>query len=93
MSEQIATYELRIAQEFIEGLSRIYSERLLGQIRDILETLQVTPEIGSAHVRDSLTARFGEGIRKISVSVFVIVYRIDCSVVDVLALVYGPTIR
>ena len=93
MHEHENRYQLRIAREFIEGLSIVYSERLLTQIRGILETLQVAPEIGSAHVRDSLIARYGTGIRKIPVSTFVIVYRIVGETVDVLALVYGPRIR
>lgn len=93
MPEAEAHYRLRIAREFIEGLSTIYSERLLTQIRGILETLQITPEIGSAHVRESLTQRYGSGLRKIAVSTFIIVYRFDGQTVDVLALVYGPRVQ
>ena len=86
-------FELKITREFIEGLATVCSERLLGQIRGILETLTITTEIGSTHVRTCLTEQYGPGIRKIPVSTFVIVFRIIGSSVEVLALVYGPTIR
>ena len=85
-------YTMRIADEFIEDLAKIYSVRLLNHIRMILEMLEVGPEIGSSFVRTSLTKRFGLGIRKIPVSTFVIVYRFDGTTIDVLALVYGPSI-
>ena len=48
--------------------------------------------MGSTDVRDSLIRQYGVGLRKLSVSTFVIVYRFDDEVVDVLALEYGPHI-
>lgn len=91
-SEQSA-YTLRLADEFTYGLAGIYSERLLGQIRSILETLRHFPDLGSAEIRPSLKERYGEGIRKIPVPTFVIVYRRNGEFIDVLALVYGRAIR
>lgn len=84
--------ELRIADEFTFSLAGIYSERLLDHIRNILGLLRDNPELGSRNVRQSLIDRYGEGIRKIPVSTFVIVYRITEDHVDILALVYGPSI-
>ena len=84
--------KLRIADEFTYALASIYSQRLLDHIRNLLSLLSDNPELGSSHVRQSLVDRYGVGIRKIPVSTFVIVYRIADDSVDVLALVYGPSI-
>ncbi|HJA29500.1 type II toxin-antitoxin system RelE/ParE family toxin [Thermophilibacter provencensis] len=84
--------ELRISEEFSAGLADIYSERVLGRIWDALNNLQSFPEMGSARVRRCLTDQYGEELRQIPISTFLIVYRYDGRVVDVLALVYGPSV-
>ena len=84
--------KLRIADEFVNALAGIYSQRVLDHIRNLLSLLTDNPELGSANVRQSLVDRYGEGIRKLPVSTFVIVYRISGNHIDVLALVYGPAI-
>lgn len=84
--------QLRIADEFSAGLAQIYSEKLLKRIRQTLQTLVELPEIGSANVRQSLVDRYGPGLRKIPVSTFVIVYHFENNTIDVLALVYGPSV-
>ena len=83
---------LRIADEFVYALADVYSERVLGQIRKLLELLPDNPEMGSADVRESLLRVYGPNLRKQPVSTFVIVYRYEQDTVDVLALVYGPTV-
>jgi plasmid stabilization system protein ParE len=83
---------LRIADEFTYALAGIYSERLLAQLKHVLSLLPDNPELGSANVRQSLADRYGSGIRKIPVSTFVVVYRVSDEFVDILALVYGPSI-
>lgn len=93
MPEAADGVPLRIADEFVEGLAGIYSPQLLERIRRMLETLRQSPEIGSPNVRQSLIAQYGEDLRKIPVSTFVIVYRFDGETVDVLSLLYGPAIR
>ena len=50
------------------------------------------PQMGSPLVRRCLSEAYGEGIRQIAVSTYLIVYRYDGDSVDVLALVYGPTV-
>lgn len=84
--------ELRIADEFIDALSEIYSERVLERIKAALNNLQDFPEMGSPRVRPCLKSIFGDGIRQIPISTFLIVYRYDGETVDVLALVYGSTV-
>ena len=88
--EQI--YPIRLTEEFIEGLAQVWSPRVLSHIKGLIEILPQNPEIGSSRVRASLRRRFGENLRKLPVSTFVIVYRFDGRMVDVLALVYGPSI-
>ena len=84
--------QLRIAEEFSAALAQIYSDKLLARIRKNVEALAELPEIGSTNVRKSLTDLYGPNIRKIPISTFVIIYRYENNIVDILALVYGPTI-
>lgn len=84
--------QLRIADEFLEGLADVYSDRVLARVRMALEGLRVFPEMGSPLVRRSVVNLYGEGLRQIPISSFLIVYRYDGEFVDVLALVYGPSV-
>lgn len=84
--------ELRIAEEFSAGLAKIYSTRLLDRIERAVRSLAEFPEMGSPLVRRSVTDRYGEDLRQIPVSTFLLVYRYDGRTVGVLALVYGPTV-
>ena len=84
--------ELRVSDEFVAALAEVYSDRVLSRIRDALSNLGAFPEMGSANVRSCLRNRYGDGLRQIPISTFLIVYRYDGSSVDVLALVYGPSV-
>lgn len=84
--------ELRISEEFSASLADIYSERVLRRIWYALNNLRSFPEMGSARVRRCLTDQYGEELRQIPISTFLIVYRYDGRIVDVLALVYGPSV-
>ena len=84
---------VRNADEFVYDLAEVFSRRVLDQVRKNVELLAYFPELGSANVRESLVERYGPHLRKIAISTFVIVYRYENDVVDVLALVYGPSIR
>ena len=85
--------ELRIADEFIYGLSEIRSETLRERIRNLIRSIEQFPEMGSPDVRHSLVERYGDGLRKVAVSTFVIIYRVTDDAIDILALVAGPTVR
>lgn len=85
-------YPIRIADEFIEGLAHVWSHRVLDHIKSLINLLATDPELGSTQVRASLVRRYGANLRKLTVSTFVIIYRFDGSVIDVLALVYGPSV-
>ncbi len=84
--------KLRIADEFSAGLADIYSTRVLDRIERAVRSLMDFPEMGSPHVRRSLVAQYGEGLRQIPVATFLIIYRYDGKTVDILALVYGPRV-
>lgn len=86
------TYPIRLTDEFVEGLAHVWSPRVLDHIRGLIALLPTNPKIGSPRVRRSLRARYGENLRKLTVSTFVIVYRFDGETIDVLALVYGPSV-
>ena len=83
---------IRLSEEFIEGLSRVWSVRVLDHIQNLVSLLPANPELGSPVIRESLIRRYGTSLRKLNVSTFVIVYRFQDGVADVLAIVYGPRI-
>lgn len=85
-------YPIRFSEESVEGLAQVWSPRVLGHVRGLVELLPTNPELGSPRVRDSLHERYGDGLRKLTISTFVIVYRFDGKTIDVLALVYGPSV-
>lgn len=58
------TYPIRIAEEFIDALSCIYSERVLAQIKNLVSLLAVTPEIGSSQVRPALSRLYGPNLQQ-----------------------------
>ena len=87
--------EVVYADEFVEGVSRIWSNRVLDDLNARLEAIERFPELGSTNVRPSLVERFGPGLRKYPVSSFVIVYRYlpERERLEFLALPNGRTVR
>lgn len=83
---------LHITDELIDGLTQIYSERMFARIKGILNSLMELPQMGSPSARRCLIEAYSEGIRQVPVSTYLIIYRYDGDSVDVLALVYGPTV-
>lgn len=84
--------ELRIAEEFSDGVAEIYSSRMLERVERAVRNLAEFPEMGSPLVRSSLLDQYGEGLRQVPIATFLIVYRYDGRTVDVLALVPGPSV-
>lgn len=84
--------ELRIADEFTDALAEISSDALPSRIYSAASSLAAFPDSGSPLVRKSLVERYGEDIRQLAVSRFAIAHRHVGDTVDVLALVYGPSI-
>lgn len=83
---------LRIAEEFSASLAEIWSDRMLERIERAVRNLGDYPEMGSPLVRRSLVGQYGDSLRQIPIATFLIVYRYDGQTVDVLALVYGPSV-
>ena len=89
----MAHRELRLSQNFIEDLQQIYSPKVLGLIKNVLRDLLVYPEMGAQSARPSLVERFGPNIRKVPISTFVLLHRLQGShdeIIEVLGLIYGP---
>lgn len=84
--------ELRITEEFSAALAEIYSTRVLSRIESAVRSLAQFPEMGSPRVRRCLVEQYGDNLRQVPVSTFLVVYRYDEKTVDVLALVYGPAV-
>lgn len=84
--------ELRIAEEFSAALAEIYSTRVLSRIESAVRSLAQFPEMGSPRIRRCLVEQYGDNLRQVPVSTFLVVYRYDEKTVDVLALVYGPAV-
>lgn len=82
--------EVRIASRFRDDLSIVESNRVLVNILDTIDVLQVIPSLGSTVVPKSITAQFGENVRKIPVSPFdiITVYYPEKDRVEVLGLIH-----
>ncbi len=77
---------------FAEQLHEVFSKTAYQKIRRRILTLAQFPSIGSPIPRASLVERFGSGIRISPVAGFVIIYRENDDSIELLALVFGPTI-
>ncbi len=83
---------LRITDEFNAGLAEVQSDKALARIYDLITLLSKYPDYGSPEARRPLSRRYGAGLRKIVAAPYVIVYRHADDAVEVLALVYGPSV-
>ena len=87
--------KLALSDTFVSQRNDISVERTRAKIDKALRMLAGMPELGSRQVPLSAKARFGAGIRKLSISPYLIVYRYDrpSDVVFVYCLLYVPAIR
>lgn len=83
------------ADEFIDGVASIYSDRVLRELDSRLNSIRTFPLIGSNNLRPSLSELYGEDILKFPLSPFVIVYRYKEKegLVEFLALPYEKSIQ
>lgn len=77
------------ANQYLDAVAAIYSERVLLKILSLMRTLEEAPEIGSKNVPASIKEEFGNTVYKIPVASFDIVYQYhrQQDTVHVLALV------
>ncbi|MCH4213629.1 MAG: type II toxin-antitoxin system RelE/ParE family toxin [Atopobiaceae bacterium] len=74
-------------------MADVSSDRILERLLESVHGLSVFPEMGSRLIRETVIERFGEDIRKLVVSPFVIIYRYDGNQVVLLDVLYGPRVR
>jgi plasmid stabilization system protein ParE len=84
--------DIRYSERSIKDVAAIYSSKVQKELDSVLQSLEKFPELGSSQVRNSLKAVFESDLRKMPVSNFLIIYRYTEQTVDILALVYGPTV-
>lgn len=65
---------VQYSSEFAVGLSEISSSRLENEILNVLDSLQLFGECGSPLVPDSIRRNYGDGVRKIAINPFDLIY-------------------
>ena len=65
------------SERYFEDLEQVYSQRVEGKIRKIVDLLSYTPEIGSKLLPKSIREEFGEDVLKFVVDPFDLIYRYD----------------
>lgn len=65
---------LEFSERFAEDLSRIETAKLEARILATLDNLELFGEFGSALLPDSIKSEFGEGVRKVAVNPFDLIY-------------------
>lgn len=81
---------LEFSEHFVDDLSLIKSSRIESQILNTLSNLEVFGELGSPLIPDSIKHAFGDGVRKIAINPFDLIYTYyaDLDLVRVEALVH-----
>lgn len=87
--------EVVFADEFIDALAGVTSDRIYRRVLAVVSSLAAMPELGSPDVRPSIVARFGANVRKLVVGPFDIFYIYDARAgeIHVDALVHQRGIR
>ena len=65
---------LEYSERFADDLSRVTSEKIEARIYAALDNVEAFGDFGSRVVPGSIRDRFGEGVRKVVVSPFCLVY-------------------
>lgn len=65
---------LEFSERFAEDLAAVTSPRLEGRILSDLDSIELFGEFGSPNIPDSIKEEFGEGVRKVAVNPFDLVY-------------------
>lgn len=65
---------VQYSSEFVIGFSEISSSRLENEILNVLDSLQLFGEYGSLLVPDSIRRNYGDGVRKVAISPFDLIY-------------------
>lgn len=65
---------LEFSERFAEDLAAVTSPRLEGRILSGLDSIELFGEFGSPNIPESIKEEFGEGVRKVAVNPFDLVY-------------------
>lgn len=65
---------LEFSERFAEDLAAVTSPRLEGRILSDLDSIELFGEFGSPNIPESIKEEFGEGVRKVAVNPFDLVY-------------------
>lgn len=68
--------EILYTDAFIDDMQQVYSERVYNSIFYAIELLPSVPILGSTDLPDSIQAKYGQAVRKMVVSPFLVVYKI-----------------
>lgn len=65
---------LEFSERFAGDLAAVTSSRLEGRILSDLDSIELFGEFGSPNIPESIKEEFGEGVRKVAVNPFDLVY-------------------
>lgn len=69
--------KLLYSDRFASDLASVTSTKIERKIFDILDAVEAAGDIGSKAVPESIRSEFGEGVRKLAVNPFDLVYTYD----------------
>ncbi len=87
--------EIIFSESFAQSLAEVYSDRVRGNIVNMLSLLETSPELGSTNLLPSTRKLLGQDSRRIVVDPFDIFYRVsaDGGSIEVIALVDQRRVR
>lgn len=86
---------LEFSERFVNDMSFIESAKLEARILENLDNIEMFGEFGSSYIPSSIKKDFGEGLRKVAVNPFDLIYTFykDQDFVRVEALVHQRQVR
>lgn len=66
--------KVEYSYRFAEDLARVASRKVEARVYSVLDNVEAFGEIGSRLVSDSILREFGEGVRKVAIDPFDLVY-------------------
>ena len=81
------------SERFADDLARITSAKVEASIMKALDNIEVFAGFGSRNIPDSIRKEFGDGVRKVAVNPFDLVYSIDGDEAHIEALIHQRAAR
>lgn len=70
-------YGVAFAERFFDDILKIESPKKQDEVMDSIALLATVPEMGSRRLPKSIVGEFGDSVRKLVVSPFLVVYEVD----------------